>query len=420
MLPLMKKISSHILFTFLVFITGIRIINACPILRHDNVSISINGFKTTTNLIGKTDYIPYYHFSDKETEQNVLEGLDLQVNNRVSTLIGNDLACADFFHLNRNFTISLFVGHTGKSLGARGGISIDDSIGPPITINLLPNDRPRADFMSDQAYIKYFMPKLLSRFSEHLVYQLISNQFKYEEKFCRLIYDNESYANALKDFSNIDFQRTIFKCIDYFEEEHKILFDNIFAKDLKENNPKRMKFFEIIPYFLIPQSFNDKIHGNLRKIKWNKKESGSISGTFNPFINIDTINIYNSLSNDRYFLTSTLIHELGHALDFALPNEVRDSFSSISWQSSFFVMKPKESVDNFVTNYAKKNKWEDFAETFEEYILRKSFLENNYPLKFSFFKKLQTCLEISPEEKDLLKCFDLKEKRKSKRRYRQR
>lgn len=91
----------------------------------------------------------------------------------------------------------------------------------------------------------------------------------------------------------------------------------------------------------------------------------------------------------------TTVHEIGHALDFALPQSVRDKFANIAWSKPFLPWvkeyKQKNSA-KFVEDYGSTNQKEDFATTFEVFSMKPNKLKKDFPKRYKFFADLMKCL----------------------------
>jgi len=93
-----------------------------------------------------------------------------------------------------------------------------------------------------------------------------------------------------------------------------------------------------------------------------------------------TINLYWLTKQNSKEYISVFIHELGHYIDLYFFDkqvflDVSDKFYKISWEKTK-IKKIWQKINDFVSGYAMTNKYEDFAETFNFYILHnKEFLK---------------------------------------------
>lgn len=161
---------------------------------------------------------------------------------------------------------------------------------------------------------------------------------------------------------------------------------------------------------MIPDHFLKKAKTNLKKIKMTAEPHPSsghrYAGSMDNGNNKLRIKIGPSMGTrvGMHSIRNTLIHEIGHALHFSLPIDVQILFYNLSWDTTQRVSRSVNSNgfllfeiplrrSNFVTNYARTNAFEDFAETFEAYILSPSNLRN-FPKKLEYFSHLDHCLEL--------------------------
>jgi len=110
-----------------------------------------------------------------------------------------------------------------------------------------------------------------------------------------------------------------------------------------------------------------------------------------------TIKLYDIEKLPKSEIISVFIHELGHFFDIdyfekKVLYDLSDNFYNISWESSK-ILKPWQTVNDFISGYAMTNKYEDFAESFINYILyNTNFLEKSkkskiLKQKYNFFEK---------------------------------
>lgn len=98
----------------------------------------------------------------------------------------------------------------------------------------------------------------------------------------------------------------------------------------------------------------------------------NILGTYDA--NSQTVNIADFKSPAEFF--HTLFHEIGHFVYFRwLPQPIR-----FEW------VQKNHKADGFISDYARTNASEDFAETYAFYILDKCALEKT-PVKLNFFNR---------------------------------
>jgi Putative zinc-binding metallo-peptidase len=112
---------------------------------------------------------------------------------------------------------------------------------------------------------------------------------------------------------------------------------------------------------------------------------------------MDSVSLVVSIPSESESLR-VFVHELWHIIDIHYFNEnvfwndQSDSFYTISWKDHQ-TKKPGQSYENFVSGYAMTNKYEDFAESFSEYVFANEYFRataQNNPIlqkKYDFFKK---------------------------------
>ncbi len=191
------------------------------------------------------------------------------------------------------------------------------------------------------------------------------------------------------------------------------LVDNNVEKKVEEkildnlNSAKKQK----IHYSFIPQSFLDEswsfdyydmynsflereyiyskidklnviLYKNSWEVRWNMRNA--------------TVRLYSLSEILKSEYLSVWIHEFAHYIDLyyfenSFWSDISEDFYDISWLSTRIIKSWQEQKD-FVSGYAMTNKYEDFAESFNYYVLHNSdFLEkakssDSLKAKYDFFK----------------------------------
>lgn len=165
-----------------------------------------------------------------------------------------------------------------------------------------------------------------------------------------------------------------------------------------------------IDFTYIPENFiNDShIYTNILKIFLNSNYINNIISDLSIELNKDKYDVRWKMKNRSIKLfwiklmnyseyTAVAIHELSHFIDIYilkkwLFNDVSNYFYVYSWNSTK-IIKPWQSIEDFVSGYAMTNKYEDFSESFTYFMLHNAdFLEktkNSKVLKwkYDFFNK---------------------------------
>ncbi len=177
---------------------------------------------------------------------------------------------------------------------------------------------------------------------------------------------------------------------------------NIILEKYKENIIKKVNNTNNISYIYIPSVLRWKIRNHIKNISF----FVTSSYFFNKIEDL-TVEFYKDLIDVRWKmknkkiklfwpikmwkeeLLSVFIHELWHYIDLYFFNNTRfwdtsNNFYKISWNSTKIMKKWQKGWD-FVSWYSMTNKYEDFAESFNYYILHnKDFLQKT---KKSIFLK---------------------------------
>lgn len=114
-----------------------------------------------------------------------------------------------------------------------------------------------------------------------------------------------------------------------------------------------------------------------------------VSGSYNPWRKVITLYSGEPVTPVRAFF-ETLVHEFAHHIDFVLPRKARKKYQSYGWQSFLFISRRKTD-EGFATGYSKTHKFEDFADSLEEYLLNSANLEAHSPERVQFFERLELC-----------------------------
>jgi len=139
------------------------------------------------------------------------------------------------------------------------------------------------------------------------------------------------------------------------------------------------------------QYFEDFEYGSHMK-RINRNKGNTIANA-----TISYFNLWGKQS--RHEKVITVIHELGHRMsDFIMKDgaDFSEEWASISnWKYNrdsvygmYFGAKRDYSKRNFVSNYAKSNPAEDFAESFTSFVLTPQFLRQVAPQKYEFMKRV--------------------------------
>lgn len=90
---------------------------------------------------------------------------------------------------------------------------------------------------------------------------------------------------------------------------------------------------------------------------------------------------------DDVYGEGTILHEMGHAYWYGIPESARDKFTEISWVKKDNKWEKKSSgSDNFITEYSMTKPEEDFAEHFSAFMHNPEFLKRRAMLKNHYFE----------------------------------
>lgn len=174
----------------------------------------------------------------------------------------------------------------------------------------------------------------------------------------------------------------------YITEEQKIEIKNVFDKILKNS---------ILSQFIVnPLNLWFTGKNNL-KTGWlyTKANYYSINGVPLNWQEVIKINYQSYLDTEERFIYKTLTHELWHLVSvWNYAGKDIESFYKISWEGNLYWTKKsgQDILTWFVTWYASTNKMEDYAESFNLYILDNNkfakYAENNDIMKqkYDYFK----------------------------------
>jgi len=235
-----------------------------------------------------------------------------------------------------------------------------------------------------------------------LIIFLINQAIFYLFQNKEIVIDEDKYTTLENDFD--------FEPIYYKKTEQKIvLWQKDFSQKYVITNYTNWNLdtkIALIDEFLKLEVVNKHIWNLEVKLHWEKKE---VRWKMVKWI----INIFDVQNlSDREFLW-IFLHELWHYIDIYSLKKL------IIWDESFLfydiswdfikVLKPWQKEDNFVSGYAMTNRYEDFAETFVEYILDNSWFyektktNNELKSKYDFFTNTifgTTCFDKTTFSKD--------------------
>lgn len=90
-------------------------------------------------------------------------------------------------------------------------------------------------------------------------------------------------------------------------------------------------------------------------------------------------------------LSDSIIHEIAHHIDFTLPDQARVAFRAIGWIGRVPGFRTIKDEDKFPSVYATATTYEDFAESFRDYLLDSIWLKKRSPQRARFFERLELC-----------------------------
>lgn len=169
----------------------------------------------------------------------------------------------------------------------------------------------------------------------------------------------------------------------------------------------------------IPQKFKDFLKGKIRSFAFERCDEGCVRGDNiilgvyrNSSKSISIYTDYAEMSGKRKLETNlssrhilqTVVHEYAHAIEYALPDSVRNKYFQINWSKSIMNWiggyKRRNDVPA-VRDYGETNEHEDFATAFELYVLDREKLARNFFNRYDFFRMLERCID-----RDIAKCME--------------